>query len=252
MHSTKLRSSTAFSQPLPCGIRDVDASQVDALTAHNEERGKAQQWHSTADHRQLGWLAGAELQLLDDVAAQHNAHASAGDDNQSWNRRQILCGFFPWSHFTYKSFIRAKWTEAQGQEKKLDKWNEKWKSKLTAGTGRSLCSSASQPASAPAHQLPNVWQAQGECRATSVPLRILISICHIVSLFITYKLKNRWVTSSVCWAYDHLRKLLWGLRAQSGYTRLQQHMDTHTHMHTITHTLTHYHKVVKICTDVTS
>lgn len=68
----------------PGGVGDVDSSQVDALTAHDEERGEAEQRDAAADHGQLGRLASSELQLLDDVAAQDDAHAGAGHNNQSW------------------------------------------------------------------------------------------------------------------------------------------------------------------------
>lgn len=65
----------------PGGVGYVDASQIDALTAHYEERGEAEQRHPAADHGQLRWLPCAELQLLDDVAPQHDAHASAGHND---------------------------------------------------------------------------------------------------------------------------------------------------------------------------
>lgn len=67
----------------PGGVRDVDASQVDALAAHDEERGEAEERHAAADHGQLGRLPGAQLQLLDDIAAQHDAHAGAGHDDHT-------------------------------------------------------------------------------------------------------------------------------------------------------------------------
>lgn len=67
----------------PGGVGDVDASQVDALAAHDEERGKAEERHAAADHGQLGRLPGAQLQLLDDVAPQHDAHAGAGHDDHT-------------------------------------------------------------------------------------------------------------------------------------------------------------------------
>lgn len=66
---------------LPSSVGYVDASQIDALAAHYEERGKTEQRHPAADHGQLGWLSGTELQLLDDVAPQHDAHPGAGDNN---------------------------------------------------------------------------------------------------------------------------------------------------------------------------
>jgi len=34
----------------PGGVGDVDAPQVDALAAHDEERGEAEQRHTAADH----------------------------------------------------------------------------------------------------------------------------------------------------------------------------------------------------------
>lgn len=68
---------------LPSGVRYVDASQVDALAAHDEERGEAEERHAAADHGQLGRLPGAQLQLLDDVAPQHDAHAGAGHDDET-------------------------------------------------------------------------------------------------------------------------------------------------------------------------
>lgn len=71
----------------PSGVGDVDPSQVDALTAHDEECGEAEQRDAAADHRQLGRLAGPQLQLLDYVAAQDNAHASARHDNHTWTGR---------------------------------------------------------------------------------------------------------------------------------------------------------------------
>lgn len=70
----------------PGGVGDVDPSQVDALAAHDEERGEAEQRDATADHGQLGRLAGSQLQLLDDVAAQDDAHAGARHDNHAWKR----------------------------------------------------------------------------------------------------------------------------------------------------------------------
>lgn len=68
----------------PGGVGDVDPSQVDALAAHDEERGEAEQRDAAADHGQLGRLAGSQLQLLDDVAAQDDAHAGARHDNHTW------------------------------------------------------------------------------------------------------------------------------------------------------------------------
>lgn len=62
----------------PGGVGDVDSSQVDAIAAHDEQRREAEQRHSAADHGQLGRLASAQLQLLNDVAAQDDAHAGAG------------------------------------------------------------------------------------------------------------------------------------------------------------------------------
>lgn len=72
-----------FLPSLPGGVGDVDASQVDALAAHDEQRGEAEQGHAAADHRQLGRLASSQLQLLDDVAAQDDAHAGAGHDDHT-------------------------------------------------------------------------------------------------------------------------------------------------------------------------
>lgn len=68
---------------LPCGVGYVDASQIDALAAHYEERGEAEQRHPAADHGQLGRLSGTELQLLDDVAPQHDAHPGTGYDDHT-------------------------------------------------------------------------------------------------------------------------------------------------------------------------
>lgn len=67
----------------PSGVRDVDSSEVDALTAHDEQRGEAEQGDSAADHGQLGRLAGSQFQLLNDVATQHDAHASAGHNDHT-------------------------------------------------------------------------------------------------------------------------------------------------------------------------
>lgn len=39
---------------LPSGVGYVDASQINALTAHYEERRKAEQRHPAADHGQFG------------------------------------------------------------------------------------------------------------------------------------------------------------------------------------------------------
>ncbi len=39
--------------PLPGGVRDIDSTEVDALTADNKESGKAEQRHAAADHGQL-------------------------------------------------------------------------------------------------------------------------------------------------------------------------------------------------------
>lgn len=72
-----------FLPSLPGGVGDVDASQVDALAAHDEQRGEAEQGDAAADHRQLGRLASSQLQLLDDVAAQDDAHAGAGHDDHT-------------------------------------------------------------------------------------------------------------------------------------------------------------------------
>lgn len=72
-----------FLPSLPGGVGDVDASQVDALAAHDEQRGEAEQGDAAADHRQLGRLTSSQLQLLDDVAAQDDAHAGAGHDNHT-------------------------------------------------------------------------------------------------------------------------------------------------------------------------
>lgn len=72
---------TAFNSP--GGVGDVDASQVDALAAHDEERGEAEERHAAADHGQLGRLPGAQLQLLDDVAPQYDAHAGTGHDDHA-------------------------------------------------------------------------------------------------------------------------------------------------------------------------
>ena len=74
--------------PSPCGVGDVDPSQVDALAANDEQGGEAEQRHAAADHRQLGRLASSQLQLLDDVAAQDDAHAGAGHDNHTWGGRE--------------------------------------------------------------------------------------------------------------------------------------------------------------------
>lgn len=41
----------------PGGVRDVDPSQVDALAAHDEERGEAEQRDAAADHGQFGRLS---------------------------------------------------------------------------------------------------------------------------------------------------------------------------------------------------
>lgn len=68
----------------PGGVGDVDPSQVDALAAHDEQRGEAEQGDSAADHGQLGRLASSQLQLLDDVAAQDDPHAGAGHDDHTW------------------------------------------------------------------------------------------------------------------------------------------------------------------------
>lgn len=46
---------------LPGGVGDVDPSEVDALAAHDEQRGEAEQGHAAADHGQLGRLASAQL-----------------------------------------------------------------------------------------------------------------------------------------------------------------------------------------------
>lgn len=62
----------------PCGVGNVDSSQIDALAAHDEECGEAEQRDPAADHGQLGRLSGPQLQLLDDVASQHDAHSSTG------------------------------------------------------------------------------------------------------------------------------------------------------------------------------
>lgn len=67
--------------PSPSGVRYVDASQIDALTAHDEKRGKAEQGHTAADHGKLCRLPRAKLQLLDDVASQDNAHTGARHDD---------------------------------------------------------------------------------------------------------------------------------------------------------------------------
>lgn len=75
-------------QALPSGIRDVDSPKVDALATHNEECGKAQQRHAAADHRQLGRLPSAELELLNDVATQDDAHAGTGYDDHSWKEKK--------------------------------------------------------------------------------------------------------------------------------------------------------------------
>ena len=80
----------------PSGVRDVDASQVDALAAHYEERGEAEQGHPAADHGQLGRLSGSELQLLDDVAPQHDAHAGAGYNDHTCDRDQREQGGVRW------------------------------------------------------------------------------------------------------------------------------------------------------------
>jgi len=66
---------------LPCGVRDIDATQVYTLTAHDEEGGEAQKRNPTADHGQLGRLAGSKLKFLYDVAAQYNAHACTRHNN---------------------------------------------------------------------------------------------------------------------------------------------------------------------------
>lgn len=53
--------------PLPSGVRDIDSTKVDALTADDEESGKAEQRHSTADHGQLCCFSFAQFQLLNYV-----------------------------------------------------------------------------------------------------------------------------------------------------------------------------------------
>ena len=68
---------------LPCGVGDVNAPQVDTLTAHDEERGEAEQGHSAADHGQLGRLASTQLQLHYDISTQHDAHTCTGHDDHS-------------------------------------------------------------------------------------------------------------------------------------------------------------------------
>lgn len=74
----------------PGGVGDVDSSEVDALAAHDEEGGEAEKRHSAADHCQLGRLASPQLQLLDDVPAQHDAHAGAGHDDHTWADREAV------------------------------------------------------------------------------------------------------------------------------------------------------------------
>lgn len=80
----------------PGGVGYVDASQIDALAADYEERGEAEQGHAAADHGQLGRLSGAELQLLDDVAAKHDAHAGAGYDYKTCDGDQRQCERVRW------------------------------------------------------------------------------------------------------------------------------------------------------------
>lgn len=80
--------TVATPPPSPGGVGDVDPPQVDALAAHDEEGGEAEQRDAAADHGQLGRLAGAQLQLLDDVAAQDDAHAGAGHDDHAWGGRE--------------------------------------------------------------------------------------------------------------------------------------------------------------------
>lgn len=75
-------------QSSPGGVGDVDPSEVDALAAHDEERGEAEQGHAAADHGQLGRLTSPQLQLLDDVTAQDDAHAGAGHDDHTWGSRR--------------------------------------------------------------------------------------------------------------------------------------------------------------------
>lgn len=82
---------------LPGGVGDVDPSEVDALAAHDEQRGEAEQGHAAADHGQLGRLASAQLQLLNDVAAQDDPHAGTGYNNHTWRDKDkqteiIKCG----------------------------------------------------------------------------------------------------------------------------------------------------------------
>lgn len=72
----------------PGGVGDVDSSEVDALAAHDEQRGEAQQGHSAADHRQFGRLASSQLQLLDDVAAQDDTHTGTGHNNHTWREEK--------------------------------------------------------------------------------------------------------------------------------------------------------------------
>lgn len=72
----------------PGGVGDVDSSEVDAFAAHDEERGEAEQRHAAADHRQLGRLPSAQLQLLNDVAAQHDAHAGTGHNDHTWGTKR--------------------------------------------------------------------------------------------------------------------------------------------------------------------
>ena len=73
-------------RPVPCGVRDVDAAQVDALAAHDEEGGEAEQRDPAADHGQLGRLPRPQLQLLNDVAAQHDAHSCTGHDDHTYRQ----------------------------------------------------------------------------------------------------------------------------------------------------------------------
>lgn len=65
------------------GVGDVDSSQVDALAAHDEQCGEAEQGDSAADHSQLGRLTSSQLQLLNDVATQHDAHTGTGHNNHT-------------------------------------------------------------------------------------------------------------------------------------------------------------------------
>lgn len=78
------------SSPLPGGVRDIDSAEIDALTAHNEQRGEAKKRHTAANHGKLCCFSCTQFQLLYDVATKNYTHTCTWHNDQTYTYKHGL------------------------------------------------------------------------------------------------------------------------------------------------------------------